>query len=466
MDEKKKKKFKMPHTYVILATVILIVAVCTYIMPAGEYDRVEVDGRTVVDAASYHTVESSPIGFFELFKAVPQGFNDASSIIFFIFVVAGMFNIIMETGAIERGIGKLALATRGKEKLMIPIVMAIFALAGATFGINEEGIIFVPIGIALARAMGYDAIVGMSMVTLGASIGFSSGIMNAFTVGVAQGIAELPIFSGWGLRIAVWIVMLIITAIYVTRYARKVKADPTLSHVVELENSEKDQKLDLDNLQDLTKRDYLILLEVLICFGILIYGVFKYGWYLTEIFALFIIMGLGAGILAGFGPSKIATEFVNGAKSIVFGALVVGIARTILVVMTDGMIIDSFLHALSGLIAYLPKSVAAVGMLLVQAVTNFFIPSGSGQAAATMPLMTPLADVLGLTRQTAVLAFQFGDGFTNNIIPTSSVLMGSLSVAKIPYERWLKYVAPLMGIWIVTCAVFMVIATVINYGPF
>ncbi len=466
MDEKKKKKFKMPHTYVILATVILIVAVCTYIMPAGEYDRVEVDGRTVVDAASYHTVESSPIGFFELFKAVPQGFNDASSIIFFIFVVAGMFNIIMETGAIERGIGKLALATRGKEKLMIPIVMAIFALAGATFGINEEGIIFVPIGIALARAMGYDAIVGMSMVTLGASIGFSSGIMNAFTVGVAQGIAELPIFSGWGLRIAVWIVMLIITAIYVTRYARKVKADPTLSHVVELENAEKDQKLDLDNLQDLTKRDYLILLEVLICFGILIYGVFKYGWYLTEIFALFIIMGLGAGILAGFGPSKIATEFVNGAKSIVFGALVVGIARTILVVMTDGMIIDSFLHALSGLIAYLPKSVAAVGMLLVQAVTNFFIPSGSGQAAATMPLMTPLADVLGLTRQTAVLAFQFGDGFTNNIIPTSSVLMGSLSVAKIPYERWLKYVAPLMGIWIVTCAVFMVIATVINYGPF
>lgn len=361
---------------------------------------------------------------------------------------------------------KLALATRGKEKIMIPIVMAIFALAGATFGINEEGIIFVPIGIALARAMGYDAIVGMSMVTLGASIGFSSGIMNAFTVGVAQGIAELPIFSGWGLRIAVWIVMLIITAIYVTRYARKVKADPTLSHVVELENAEKDQKLDLDNLQDLTKRDYLILLEVLICFGILIYGVFKYGWYLTEIFALFIIMGLGAGILAGFGPSKIATEFVNGAKSIVFGALVVGIARTILVVMTDGMIIDSFLHGLSGLIAYLPKSVAAVGMLLVQAVTNFFIPSGSGQAAATMPLMTPLADVLGLTRQTAVLAFQFGDGFTNNIIPTSSVLMGSLSVAKIPYERWLKYVAPLMGIWIVTCAVFMVIATVINYGPF
>ncbi len=466
MEEKKKKIFKVPHTYVILSIVILVVTICTYIMPAGEYDRVEIDGRTVVDSTSYHSVEASPVGFFELFKAIPQGYNDAASIIFFIFVVAGMFNVIMATGAIERGIGKLALATRGKEKILIPAVMAIFAAAGATFGINEEGIIFVPVGIALARAMGYDAIVGMSLVTLGASIGFSSGIMNAFTVGVAQGIAELPIFSGASLRIAVWIVMLIITAIYVTRYAKKVKADPSLSYVLELEEAEKDQKLDLDNLEKLSVRDYLILLEVVVFFGILVYGVFKYGWYLTEIFALFVIMGIGAGFIAGFGPSRIAVEFVNGAKGIVFGALVVGIARTILVVMTDGMIIDSFLHGLSGLISHLPKSVAAVGMLFVQALTNFFIPSGSGQAAATMPLMVPLADVLGLTRQTAVLAFQFGDGFTNNIIPTSSVLMGSLSVDKIPYEKWLKYIAPLMGIWLVVCAGFMVLASVINYGPF
>ena len=185
--------------------------------------------------------------------------------------------------------------------------MAIFAAAGATFGINEEGIIFVPVGIALARAMGYDAIVGMSLVTLGASIGFSSGIMNAFTVGVAQGIAELPIFSGASLRIAVWIVMLIITAIYVTRYAKKVKADPSLSYVLELEEAEKDQKLDLDNLEKLSVRDYLILLEVVVFFGILVYGVFKYGWYLTEIFALFVIMGIGAGFMVlasviNYGP--------------------------------------------------------------------------------------------------------------------------------------------------------------------
>ena len=461
-----KKRFKVPHTYVILSIVVLIMTVCTWILPTGEYDRVEVDGRTVVDASSYHAVDANPIGFFDLFKEIPKGFNDGATVIFFIFCTAGMFNIIMASGAIERGIGKLALATRGKEKLLIPVVMAVFALAGATFGINEETIIFVPVGIALARALGYDAIVGMSIVMLGASIGFSSGIMNAFTVGVAQGIAELPIFSGYGLRIAVWVVMLIVTVIYVSRYAKKVKGNPTLSYVRDLEVEEHGQSMNLDTLEKMNKRDILILLWVSICFGIMIFGTFNYGWYMTELFAMFVIMGIGAGILAGFGPSKIATEFVNGAKSIVFGALVVGVARTILMVMSDGMIIDSVLHALSGVIAYLPKSVAAVGMLFVQAITNFFIPSGSGQAAATMPLMTPLADVLGLTRQTAVLAFQFGDGFTNNIIPTSSVLMGCLAAAYIPYEKWVKYIAPLMGIWVCICAVFMIIATAINYGPF
>lgn len=465
MNEKK-KKFKVPHTYVILSLVILIAAVCTYFIPAGQYDRVEVNGRSVIDASSYHTVDANPVGFFDLFKAIPQGFQDGAQVIFFIFIVAGCFNIVMATGAIERGIGKLAYATRGKEKLLIPIVLTIFALMGATFGINEEGIIFVPVGIALARALGYDSIVGMSMVTLGAAIGFSSGIMNPFTVGVAQGIAELPLFSGFGLRIAVWVVMLIITAIYVMRYAKKVKDNPKLSYVADLEKEESEIKIDLEKLEDLTKRDWLVLAEVIVCFGILIWGVFKYGWYLTEIFALFVIMGIGAGILGGFGPSKIATEFVNGARSIVFGALVVGLARTILVVMTDGMIIDSVIRSLSAAISHLPKSIAAVGMMLVQAFINFFIPSRSGQAAATMPLMTPLADVLGLTRQTAVMAFHFGDGFTNSIIPTSSVLMGSLSVAKIPYERWLKYIAPLMGIWIGACAIFMVIATLINYGPY
>lgn len=456
----------MPHTYVILVMVILIMTACTYFIPAGEYDRVEVDGRTVVDADSYHSVENSPVGFFELFKSIPEGYNQACAIIFFIFIIGGSFHIVTSTGAIEKGIGRLAKASQGRERLLIPLITFTFSLAGGTFGMSEEGIVFVPIGVALARAVGFDAIVGMAIVALGIGVGFSSGFMNPFTVGVAQGIAEVPTFSGMGLRLVVWVVMLLITIIYIMRYAKKIKQNPELSIVRELEEEEKDSHIDLENLGQLTLRDKLILLSLMGTIIVLIYGVFNYGWYLTELCALFIILGILSGLIAGFGPSRIAREFVIGAKDMVFGALVVGIARTILVVMTNGMIIDSIVHALASFISILPRGIAAVAMMLVQAIINFFIPSGSGQAAATMPLMTPLCDVIGLTRQTAVLAYQFGDGFTNSIIPTSAVLMGNLSVAKISYEKWLKFIAPLMGIWLTASAVFMVIATVINYGPF
>lgn len=466
MEEKKKKKFKVPHTYVILVAAILLVAVLTYIIPAGEYDRVDVDGRSVVDVSSYHAVEANPTGFFDFFKAIPEGMNDACSIIFLIFILGGCFNIIMATGAIEKGIGRLAIASRGKEKLLIPVVLFTFSLAGGTFGMSEEGIAFVPVGVALARAIGYDAIVGMSIVALGLACGFSSGFMNPFTVGVAQGIAEVPMFSGMGLRLCVWVVMLIITTIYIMRYAKKVKQDPRLSIVAELEETEKDQKIDLENLEKMTGRDIAIILTVVACLAVMVFGISKYGWYFTEICAIFIIMAIISGIIGKFGPSRMASEFVAGAKGIVFGALVVGIARGILVVMQNGLIIDSVVHGLASLISLLPKSVAAIGMMLVQVVINFFIPSGSGQAAATMPIMTPLADVIGLTRQTTVMAYQFGDGFTNSIIPTSAVLMGNLSVAKIPYEKWLKFIGPLMLIWIAMGAVFMIIATAINYGPF
>lgn len=466
--EKQKKKFVMPHTYVILFAVVIIMAICTYLIPAGQYNRVEDPhtNRMVVDPDSYTLVESNPTKPFDLFKAVPQGMDAACSIIFFIFIVGGSFNIIMATGAVERGIGKVAIASRGKEKLLIPLVVFIFSLGGATFGMSEECIAFIPIGVALARAVGYDAMVGCAIVSLGAAVGFNSAWMNPFTVGVAQGIAELPTFSGIGLRLVIWVVMVVITSLYIMRYANKVKKNPELSIVADVELKEKDQKIDLDNLGIMSGRDKLILLAFVGGMGILVYGVFKYGWYFTEICALFIIMGLVCALIAGHGPSRIAADFVEGARGIIFGALVVGIARAILVVMENGLIIDTIVHGLANLISFLPKSISAIGMMVVQVVINFFIPSGSGQAAATMPIMTPLADILGLSRQTAVLAFQFGDGFTNSIIPTSASLMANLSVAKISYDKWVKFVAPLIGIWVVCGIAFMIIATAINYGPF
>lgn len=468
IPEKQKKKFKVPHTYVILFSVVIIMALMTYLVPAGEYDRVkdEATGRTIIESTSFHAVDQKPTTFFGLIRAVPKGMEAAAGIIFFIFIVGGSMQIITATGTVEAGVGKTARALKGKEKLMIPIFLIIFSLGGATFGMAEETIVFVPIGIALARALGFDAITGTAMISLGAACGFNSGFMNPFTVGVAQGIAQLPMFSGIGLRLVALVVFIVITALYIIRYAEKVRKNPELSIVAELENEEKDQHIDIDNIPTLGSRHKLVLLVLVVGFAFIIYGVFKKGWYIQEIASTFLAMGVIGGLLGGLNPSKVASEFVVGAKSIVFGALVVGVARAILVVMQDGAIIDSIVHALAVAIQTLPKSISILGMYIVQIIINFFIPSGSGQASATMPIMTPLADLIGVTRQTAVMAFQFGDGFTNSIIPTSAALMGYLSIGKIPYEKWFKFIWPLMLIWISSGAIFLIIANIIGYGPF
>lgn len=466
--KERNKRFKIPHTYVMLFSVMLIMAILTYIIPAGEFDRYhdEATDRTLVDSESFHQVERNPTKPFDLVKAVPKGMEESAQIIFFIFIVGGSFQIITATGTIESGIGNLAKKLDGKEKIMIPVFVLIFSIGGFTFGMSEEVIVFVPIGIALARALGFDAITGTAMISLGAASGFSAAVMNPFTIGVAQGIAELPLFSGAALRIVVLIVMLMITSIYIIRYGEKVKKDPSASVVRDLEIEEKGKNIDINNLTTMTLKHKLILLIVSLGFITLGIGVFKFDWYIVEIGSTFLAMGILSGLVGGLGPSKVAEEFVEGAKGIVFGALVVGVARGILVVMTEGMIMDTLVYSLSNLIKILPRSIAVFGMYIVQIIINFFIPSGSGQAAVTMPIMTPLADLLGITRQTAVLAFQFGDAFTNSIIPTSGSLMACLSIGNIPYEKWFKFIWPLMVIWLGVGGVFLVIANAISYGPF
>ncbi|MEL7648179.1 MAG: YfcC family protein [Sedimentibacter sp.] len=465
--EKEKKKGRVPHTYVILFAMIIIIALLTYVIPAGQYQKVESStGRMVVDPNSYAQVDPTPAKPFDVLKAFPKGLAAAQSIVFFIFIVGGSFNVVNQTGAIEAGISKVALGLKGKEKLLIPIIVFIFSIGGATIGMAEEAIVFVPIGIALSRALGYDAIVGMSIVSLGAAVGFTSGFMNPFTVGVAQSIAELPMFSGIALRLVIWVCTLVLVIGYIYRYANKVKADPTKSLVYELELQEKDHAIDLSNVKEMTKRHSLVLMVFGIGMAILIFGVFKFGWYITEIAAIFLAIGIIGGLVGGMNLDEMATTFIAGARDMTTGALVVGLARGILVIMEGSLIIDTIVFGMASAVSSLPKSVSAVGMLLVQSILNFFIPSGSGQAATTMPIMAPLSEVIGLSRQTAVLAYQFGDGISNSIIPTSGVLLANLSVAKIKYETWVKYVAPLMGLWTLLAAVFMVIAVLINYGPF
>jgi uncharacterized ion transporter superfamily protein YfcC len=336
MDDTKIKKSRMPDPYVLLFVLVILMALLTYVIPSGQYQKVESpDGRMVVDPDSFTYVEQSHADVFDVLKAFPKGLSEAESIIFFIFIIGGSFNIVNQTGAVVAGISKITLSLKGKEHLMIPIIVFVFSIGGATIGMSEELIIFVPIGITLSRAMGYDAIVGTAIVLMGAVAGFTSGFMNPFTVGVAQGIAELPLFSGIGLRIAIWITTVILVSWYISRYAKKVKSDPKYSFIYDIEIAEKDTVIDLSNIKEMTKRQSLVLLVFAAGMVTLLFGVFKFGWYLVEISAIFFSIGLLSGLLYGMKLNDLAKSFIDGAKDIVYGALIVGLARAILVVMQD-----------------------------------------------------------------------------------------------------------------------------------
>ncbi|GHV55162.1 C4-dicarboxylate ABC transporter [Synergistales bacterium] len=462
-----KKGFKIPHTYVILCTIILLAAIGSYVVTPGVYDRAkdERTGRTLVSPESFHEVERTPVGLFELFKSVPDGMVAASDIVFFIFICGGVFTVLQKTGAIDSGLSKAIVAMRGREKLMIAGTMFIFSLFGATMGMSEEVIVFIPIGVALARAVGYDDIIAVSMLSTGAAIGFASGVMNPFTTGVAQSIAELRLFSGIGFRMIGYAALYISAVVYTLRYAKMIKLDPTKSYMYGVEQEGSDDVKSLDGIT-FTARHAAVLAVIVAFLAFMLYGVMELDYYIIELATVFLAMGVVGGLLGGLSPSDISRAFVSGCRDITFGALVVGISRGILVTLQNGQIIDTIIHFLAAIVSSLPHGLAAVGMFLVQSVINFFIPSGSGQAATTMPIMTPLADMVGITRQTAVLAFHYGDGFSNSIIPTSASLMGVLAMAKVPYEKWVKFIWPLMVIWTIIGSVMCFMAAVIKLGPF
>lgn len=460
-----KRRFKAPHAYVLIIMLIILCAILTYIVPAGVYDRYydEELGRELVDASTFHYVEQNPVSFFEMVQAIPTGMGEVGWIIFLVFIVGGSFGIIEATGAIEAGLGASIEKLRGKDKILIFGIMAVFSLGGATFGMAESTLIFIPIGVLVARALGYDAIVGMAIVVIGAVCGFSGGWMNIFTVGVAQGIAGLPLFSGMGFRIVGHIVMLVLSFIYIIRYCLKIKKNPEASLVYDLELAEINSAESNTELLEFTTRRKLALLVVLIGFAVLVYGITS-GWSTgTQISSLFLVMGVAAGYVGGLKTNAIADAFVSGAKGLTYGALLIGLCRAMVVIITNGQIIDTILHAVASPLDGLPSVIGAGLMVPVQLIISFFITSGSGMAAATMPIMAPLADILDVSRQTAVLAYQYGDGMSNYLWPTSGLLLASLSIPKIPFDKWFKWILPLM-VWLyVAATVLVMVSTVIGY---
>lgn len=461
-----KSKFNFPHTYVIIVALILFATLLTWIVPAGHFPRIKdaVTGKTVIVADQFSFIKNTPVSLIDVPMKMVDGLNKSSSIIFLILIVGGAFHIIIKTGMFQALTTKVTKYFANKEEFIIPAFTTIFALACMTMGVNTF-IGFAPVAIILARSMGYDAIVGVSMVILGGAIGFSTGTFNPFTTGVAQALAGLPLFSGLGYRIFCFVVYLIVTNIYIMKYAKKIKANPELSVVRDLEKEENSVENE-GVFPEINSRHYLVLAIVLGLFGLLVYGGANWHWGLNESAALFIWMGVLGGLAYGFSPSTIAKEFVAGAKGLIFGALIIGLARTISIILDDGKILDTAVYYLGNGLAAMPQILQSIGMFLMQLFINGLVTSGSGQAAVTMPIMLPVADMIGMTRQTAVLAFNFGDGLSNYVLPTSSALMGFLAIANISYENWMKYMGKLFGIWIITGAILIIIANMIGYGPF
>jgi uncharacterized ion transporter superfamily protein YfcC len=430
----------------MIFAVVVLVAVATWLVPGGEYERVIRDGRTLVLPTSFRFVQSVPQGPGAVLMAPVKGFIEAAHIIAFLFVIGGTFMVIQKTGAITASVQKMAYTFAqkpGLRHLFIPVTMTVFSLAGGVFGMSEETMPFVLIFIPLAISLGYDSLVGTAIPFLGAAAGFAGSVFNPFTVGIAQSIAELPLYSGMEYRMVIWVISTACMITFVMLHARRVRANPEASPVYDLDRRRK-HELHLDNATPvlLSASHKVVLGTFVAAIVLLVFGILTWGWYITEIAGLFLGLGILSGVVGRLRLAEIADAFKEGARDMVGVALIIGCARAILVVATDGKILDVLLYSLSGVISGLHPILAAQAMFVTQGIINFFVHSGSGQAALTMPVMAPLADVVGISRQTAVLAFQFGEGWINPILPTSGVTMGVLGLAGISWERWFRWMLP------------------------
>ena len=444
------RKLKVPNTYVIISVIIALCAVLTWFVPGGQYVKAE-DGTL-----SYEAVDAVPQTW-QVLSAVYHGFVKQAGIIVFILVVGGAFWLLNATGAVEAGIQRFIVRIGKRDLLVLVALTMLFSLAGAVFGMSEETIPFVGIVVPLVVSMGYDAFMGMLVVYVASNVGFSSAFLNPFTVGIAQGMADLPLFSGMGYRIFCWAFLTLLMVVFVCFYARRTKKQ-TSPHAPSVIPSAAKESVRL------TRRQSWVLVVLLLTVIALIVGVTCWDWYMPEITGLFLGMGIVCGIIAGFSANRIADELIAGARDILSAALVVGFASGIIVILQDGKVVDSILHGMQeGLDGSSPVA-SLSAMYGIQALINFIIPSATAKAAITIPIMAPFADMVGVSRQAMVLAFQFGDGFTNMVTPTSGVLVAALAMARIPYAKWVKWVWKGVAVLLVL-GLLLLLATVLCAIP-
>lgn len=458
------------NTTVILSVIIFITAICTWIIPAGKYDKqLNAEGREVLVEGSFHYIENSPQGVFEVLQAPLKSFTRSTTaeIMAFLLVIGGAFMIIEKTGAITAAIKRtstLFMKHPALRYLYIPVSMTLFSIGGATFGMSEEVLIFIPIFIPLSIMLKYDSLVGIAVPFLGASAGFAGAFMNPFTLAIAQKIAELPAYSGMKLRLVIWACATLLAIIFVMLYARKIEKNPKASLTYDFDK-EKIKELDLNKTEEekFTIRHILVLLAFAGTMGMLILGVLKYQWDIVPIGALFLALALVATFAGGLKISEATDAFYEGVRSMVEIVFLLALATAIIIIAENGHILDTILHYMAGIISHLNSLVASWAAFLMQAVINFFIPSGSSKAFLTMPILAPLSDLIGISRQTMILAYQFGDGWTNVCIPTSAVVLGVIGMAKLSFQKWFKFVFPLVAAWFAMSFVFLAIANYINW---
>jgi len=457
-------KPRFPDSLVLILTMVVLAQAATLVLPRGEFER---EGRSVVPG-TYERLPETATSVEDVVSivpdallAIPRGLEDGANIIFFVFLIGGVIAVIRRTGAIDALLGAAIHRLGGRPGLLVVGMLTVFALGSSFIGMAEEYMPFIPILVTMCLALGMDAIVALGIVYIGAGVGYGAAAFNPFTVLIGQDIAGLQPASGQWLRWILLVVCVAVGAQHILSYARRVRADAGKSLVGDVDYS---QGFDMPDDLRFTKGRVAVIVSAVLALAVFVWGTNEYGWYLTELAALFLGLGLVAAVLGGLSPNVTSREFCAGAAEMTTTALLIGFARTIQVVLNEGQVIDTVIHGIAQPLAEVGSGGAAVGMLGVQSVCNFFIPSGSGQAYVTMPIMAPLADLTGVTRQTAVLAYQMGDGFMNMIVPTNALLMGMLGLGKIPNERWVRFIAPLLVKLFVVAIAALVVAVAIDYA--
>lgn len=461
--EKKKFRLHMPHVFVILFFLVLVASISTWIIPPGQFDyqSVDVNGtmRDLVVPGSFHYIdrsEASPTGIIDFFCSFHRGMIEGAEIMMMIFIVNAAFSMIVKTGAFDCMMGALLRKFDGKEKILVPLFFLIYALGATLFGMWNDFNGLIPIMVGMGVALGYDALFGFAIIILGIGIGFASALMNPYTIVIAQSIAGIPVYSNPEIRIAMFVIFSVMSIWWIFRYGKKIKADPSKS----LMAGEKTKfQFDRDELVKLKvgTREKLVLADILVCLIIIMYGFLRSGWGTIQLTGVFLMMGIIAAVIYRWSPNRIAEEFINGCADIVFGALIVGIARATLVVLEDGMVIDTIINSMASLLTGLPPAIAAQGMLVIETLINFIIPSGSGQATTIIPIMAPLGDLIGVSREMTVLTFQMGDGFSNLLWPTANIAIGC-GISGVPISKWWKFFVPLFGLMYVVQMLLLVFA--------